>query len=97
MKKIWDDIKALIQSKIDAIGMWWTNVVLVFLLKIWNVVKGWVIKQWFYIVNYAVIAFAYNDVTGNADVVWADFLLGFWILLSIAYVGYKLFNMKSKK
>lgn len=94
MKKIWDDIKALIKAKLEALKMWWTNVVLAFILKIWNICKVWVIKNWFYIVNYGVILFAYNDVFGKEDVGWADFLLGFWIFLSIAYIGYKIFNKK---
>jgi len=97
MKKIWDDIKALIKAKLETLKMWWTNVILVFILKIWNICKNWVIKNWFYIVNYAVVFFAYTDITGKEDVVWADFLLGFWIFISIGIIGYKIFTKKTKK
>lgn len=90
MKKIWDDIKTYFKNL-------WTNIILVFLFKVYNICKKWVIKNWFYIVNYTVIVLVYSNISGKEDVIWSNFLLSFWIFLSLAFVGYKMLLKKNTK
>lgn len=86
MKNLWEKIKAWILAK-------WA------VLKTWVIAKPWVWikKNWFMIINYLVIALAYNNIYGKEGVVGAEVLLGLWIFASIAYAGWKLFNKKKEK
>lgn len=83
MKKLWEKILAWLSAKWNA-------------LKAWFIAKRlpWLKKNWMIIVNYLVIALAYNNIFGKDGVVFAQFLLGIWIFTSIAYAGYKLFVKK---
>ena len=83
MKKLWEKIKIWLLAK-------WTA------LKVWFVAKPlvWLKKNWMIIVNYLVIALAYNNIYGKDGVVFTEVLLGLWIIVSIGYAGYKLFVKK---
>jgi hypothetical protein len=85
MKKLWEKIKAWLLAK-------WTVV------KAWVIAKpwAWLKKHWFMVVNYVVIALAYNNIYGKEGVVGAEVLLGLWIFFSIAYAGWKWFTKSNK-
>jgi hypothetical protein len=57
-------------------------------------IKAWFIKNWFMIVNYLVIFISYSIIYGHEGVVFAEFFLGIWMFLSVAYGAFKWFIKK---
>lgn len=65
-------------------------------LKLFGIVKGWFLKNWFMIVNYLVIFISYSIIYGHEGISFAEVLLALWMLVSVGYAGYKLFNKSNK-
>ena len=66
------------------------------ILKLFKIVKGWLLKNWFMIANYLVIFISYSIIYGKEGVSFAEVLLALWMLTSVGYAGYNLFNKKNK-
>lgn len=81
LKELWQKFKT-----------WVLQTALPWLLKAWTKIKPWFIKNWFMIINYFIIFMSYNVVYGKEDVILAEFLLGFWMFLSVGYAGYLWFK-----
>ena len=59
---------------------------------IWSKLKGFIVKNWFLIINYIVIIIAYSDVYDSADFLGTEVMLGLWLFASAAYGGWKWFK-----
>lgn len=52
---------------------------------IWNVSKAWVLNNYMAVMNFNIIILAYFIVYDHKEVVFAETILGIWIIVSMGY------------
>jgi len=57
-------------------------------------IKNWLVKNWFNLVNFIVLFTSYSIIFGVEKALYAEVLLGLWIMVNVGYFGYKWFTKK---
>lgn len=57
-------------------------------------IKNWFVKNWFNLLNFIVLFVSYSIIFGIEGALYAEVLLGIWIMVNVGYFGYKWFIKK---